>query len=75
MESTGSVSMGRVHAVKDQPGVTVHDSQVVEEIELMTKLIVATSQSDSRLSQAEIDQILGLAPVIPRARQPLDGPH
>jgi hypothetical protein len=48
---------------------------VVEEIELMTKLIVATSQSDSRLSQAEIDQILGLAPVIPRVRQPLDGPY
>jgi hypothetical protein len=67
--------MGRVHAVKHQPGATVHDSQVVEEIELMTKLIVATSQSDSRLSQAEIDQILGLAPVIPRVRQPLDGPY
>lgn len=60
--------------MKDQPGVTVHDSQVVEEIELMTKLIVATSHSDHRLSQAEIDQILGLAPVIPRARQPLGGP-
>lgn len=60
--------------MNDQPGVTVHDSQVVEEIELMTKLIVATSHSDHRLSQAEIDQILGLAPVTPPARQPLGGP-
>ena len=58
-----------------QRGVTVHDSQVVEEIELMTKLIVATSHSDSRLSQAEIDQILGLTPAVPRARQPLTGPR
>ena len=55
--------------MKDRPGVTVHDSQVVEEIELMTKLIVATSQSDTRLSQAQIDQILGLMPAIPRAHQ------
>lgn len=57
----------------DPQGVTVHDSQVVEEIELMTKLIVATSRSESRLSQTEVDQILGLVPVIPRARQPLNG--
>jgi hypothetical protein len=57
-------------AVNDQLDVTVHDSEVLAEIEMMTRLIIATSESDSPLSQSRIDELLGLAPTIPRARQP-----
>jgi hypothetical protein len=57
-------------AVNDQLDVTVHDSDVLAEIEMMTRLIIATSESDAPLSQSRIDELLGLSPTIPRARQP-----
>jgi hypothetical protein len=57
-------------AVNDQLDVTVHDSDVLAEIEMMTRLIIATSESDAPLSQSRIDELLGLPPTIPRARQP-----
>jgi hypothetical protein len=57
-------------AVNDQLDVTVHDSEVLAEIEMMTRLIIATSESDAPLSQSRIDELLGLPPTIPRARQP-----
>jgi hypothetical protein len=56
--------------VNDQLDVTVHDSEVLAEIEMMTKLIIATSESDAPLSQSRIDELLGVVPSIPRARQP-----
>jgi hypothetical protein len=56
--------------VNDQLDVTVHDSEVLAEIEMMTRLIIATSESDAPLSQSRIDELLGLSPTIPRARQP-----
>jgi hypothetical protein len=56
--------------VNDQLDVTVHDSEVLAEIEMMTRLIIATSESDAPLSQLRIDELLGLPPTIPRARQP-----
>jgi hypothetical protein len=57
-------------AVNDQLDVTVHDSDVLAEIEMMTRLIIATSESEAPLSQSRIDGLLGLSPTIPRARQP-----
>jgi hypothetical protein len=57
-------------AVNDQLDVTVHDSEVLAEIEMMTRLIIATSESDVPLSQARIDELLGVRSAIPRARQP-----
>jgi hypothetical protein len=57
-------------AVNDQLDVTVHDAEVLAEIEMMTKLIIATSESDAPLSQSRIDELLGVVPNIPRARQP-----
>jgi hypothetical protein len=56
--------------VNDQLDVTVHDSEVLAEIEMMTRLIIATAESDAPLSQSRIDELLGLPPTIPRARQP-----
>jgi hypothetical protein len=56
--------------LNDQLDVTVHDAEVLAEIEMMTNLIIATSESDGPLSQLRIDEILGVsAPMIPRARR------
>ncbi len=46
--------------MNDQLDVTVHDTEVLDEIEMMTNLIIATSESDGPLTQALIDTILGL---------------
>jgi hypothetical protein len=55
--------------VNDQLDVSVHDTEVLAEIEMMTNLIIATSESDGPLDQVRIDEILGVTPVIPRARR------
>jgi hypothetical protein len=47
--------------VHDQFDVTLEDSDLLGEVELTTNLIIAASESDDHLSQAEIDRILGLA--------------
>jgi hypothetical protein len=46
--------------VNDQLDVTVHDTEVLDEIEMMTNLIIATSESDGPLTQVRIDAILGV---------------
>jgi hypothetical protein len=48
-------------SVNDQLDVAVHDSEVLAEIEMMTNLIIATSESDGPLPQPQIDEILGVA--------------
>ena len=55
--------------MNDQLDVSVHDAEVLAEIEMMTNLIIATSESDGPLPQGQIDEILGVSPVIPRARK------
>lgn len=50
---------GEAH-VNDQLDVAVHDSEVLAEIEMMTNLIIATSESEGPLSQGKIDEILGV---------------
>ncbi|MDQ3485837.1 MAG: hypothetical protein M3445_10580, partial [Actinomycetota bacterium] len=47
-------------SVNDQLDVTVHDTEVLDEIEMMTNLIIATSESDGPLTQVRIDAILGV---------------
>jgi hypothetical protein len=47
--------------VHDQFDVTLEDSDLLGEVELTTNLIIAASESESRLSQAQIDAILGVA--------------
>ncbi len=48
--------------MNDQLDVTIHDSEVLDEIEMMTNLIIATSESDGPLTQGRIDGILGVDP-------------
>jgi type IV pilus biogenesis protein CpaD/CtpE len=40
----------------------VQDPLVLDEIELYGELVIAASASDQRLSQAQIDQVLGVHP-------------
>ena len=52
----------------DQFDVTLEDVDLLGEVELTTNLIIAASESDDHLSDAEIDTILGVdtAPPSPR---------
>ncbi|MGI8888163.1 MAG: hypothetical protein ACR2GB_04205 [Nocardioidaceae bacterium] len=53
--------------MNDQLDVDIHDRDVLNEIEMMTNLIIATSESDGPLTQNQIDFILGVS------EQPTDG--
>ncbi len=46
----------------DQFDVTLEDSDLLGEVELTTNLIIAASESEERLSDEEIDRILGVSP-------------
>lgn len=56
--------------MNDRLDVTVHDTEALAEIEMMTNLIIATSESETPLSQRSIDEILGVFPDIPQPRDP-----
>ena len=45
----------------DQFDVTLEDSDLLGEVELTTNLIIAASEADERLTDAEIDRILGVS--------------
>ena len=55
--------------VHDQFDVTLEDVDLLGEVELTTNLIIAASESDDHLSDAEIDSILGVAPEAPAPRR------
>ena len=44
----------------DQFDVSLEDPELMGEVELTTALIIAASESDGPLDQAEIDRLLGL---------------
>jgi hypothetical protein len=46
----------------DQLNVPLEDVELLAEVELTTNLIIAASETDDHLSDAEIDEILGVAP-------------
>ncbi|HEY9564826.1 MAG TPA: hypothetical protein VIR30_13760 [Nocardioides sp.] len=48
--------------MSDQFDVSLEDADLLDEVELTTSLIIAASESDGDLSQAEIDRILGVTP-------------
>lgn len=56
----------------DSLDVSLHDSDLAEEVELTAHLIVAANESDIPLCQEEVDQVLGVTahpgPVIPHQR-------
>ena len=64
----------------DQFDVTLEDQELLDEVELTTSLIIAASESDQPLSEAQIDAILGVThgtgtkpehPGPPQQRRPL----
>ncbi len=46
----------------DQFDVSLEDGDLLGEVELTTNLIIAASETDQHLSEAEIDEILGVEP-------------
>jgi len=46
----------------DQFDVNLQDEDLLEEVELIATVMVATTDSDEHLSQAQIDDILGVVP-------------
>jgi hypothetical protein len=50
-----------VSLVPDQFDVSLEDSDLLGEVELTTNLIIAASETDEHLTDAEIDEILGVA--------------
>jgi hypothetical protein len=44
----------------DQFDVTLEDADLLREVELTTNLIIAASEADEHLTNAEIDRILGI---------------
>ena len=53
----------------DQFDVSLEDSVLLAEVELMADLIVAASSSDAPMSPQQIDEALGLAIPRPRAAE------
>jgi hypothetical protein len=49
--------------VHDQFDITLEDSDLLSEVELTTDLMIAATGSDLPLSPAEIDRLLGIAPL------------
>jgi hypothetical protein len=60
--------MGRAMVVQERSGVVddklnvpLEDAELLAEVELTTNLIIAASESESALSQDQVDALLGLA--------------
>ena len=53
----------------DKLNVPLEDAELLAEVELTTNLIIAASESDARLTQEQVDKLLGVAtegaPAIP----------
>ncbi len=52
----------RTGQMGDQLDVPLEDSELLEEVEMVSTLILAASENDERLGQEEIDRILGVEP-------------
>lgn len=58
--------LGGSGVVDDQLNVPLEDAELLAEVELTTNLIIAASEADAPLDQAEVDRLLGLdTPSIP----------
>jgi hypothetical protein len=62
---TWHMAFGRSTMVDDQLNVPLEDAELLAEVELTTNLIIAASESDTSLSQAEVDRLLGVEHPIP----------
>jgi hypothetical protein len=52
---------GRSSVMDDQLNVPLEDAELLAEVELTTNLIIAATESQASLSQAEVDRILGVS--------------
>jgi hypothetical protein len=55
--------LGRSGVMDDQLNVPLEDAELLAEVELTTNLIIAASESETALSQAEVDRLLGVEAV------------
>ena len=62
VSGTGAWTVRRGANVHDQFDVTLEDGDLLGEVELTTTLIIAASEADEHLTQAEIDHLLGVGP-------------
>jgi hypothetical protein len=46
--------------MNDELDVHVHDEDALDEIEMMTNLMIATSEASGPLPQEQVDEILGV---------------
>jgi hypothetical protein len=51
---------GGIGVMDDQLNVPLEDAELLAEVELTTNLIIAASEADATLSQAEVDRLLGI---------------
>ena len=56
------MAKGGRSVMDDQLNVPLEDVELLAEVELTTNLIIAASEADGTLSQAEVDRLLGLDP-------------
>ena len=54
------MTQGGSGVMDDQLNVPLEDSELLAEVELTTNLIIAASEAESSLPQAEVDRLLGL---------------
>jgi hypothetical protein len=45
---------------RDPLDVPLHDAELLEEVELSARVIIAASNADGPLTQAQVDVVLGL---------------
>lgn len=50
----------RILVVNERSDVHVHDENALDEIELTSNLMIAASEQEGRLTQDQVDAILGL---------------
>jgi hypothetical protein len=55
----------RTTAVGDHLDVPLEDATLMEEVELISTLMIAAGESDEPLDPQRIDQLLGLGPQVP----------
>ena len=56
------MAKGGRSVMDDQLNVPLEDVELLAEVELTTNLIIAASEADGTLPQAEVDRLLGLDP-------------
>ena len=51
---------GGIGVMDDQLNVPLEDAELLAEVELTTNLIIAASEADEHMTQAEVDRLLGV---------------